>query len=175
MPIVPEKFMPLLFVRRLAMALAALLLAACATSYGPGPLAPGATQADAIARMGQPTGRHALDEGGERLEFARGPMGVHTFMLDFDAGGKLTTIEQVLTEANFMQLEVGMTADEVRKRIGRPGRVTFLGRQQHELWWYAFDTPFCIIFTVSIDRDGKVATFGNISDPRCDGGFLNNR
>jgi hypothetical protein len=173
MPIVPEKSMPLLFVRRLAMALAALLLAACATSYGPGPLAPGATQADAIARMGQPTGRHVLDEGGERLEFARGPMGVHTFMLDFDAGGKLTRIEQVLTEANFMQLEVGMTADEVRKRIGRPGRVTFLGRQQHELWWYWFDTPFCILFQVSIDRDGKVAEFSNNSNPRCDGGLFN--
>jgi hypothetical protein len=157
-------------------AAALLLLAGCATgSYGPGNLAPGATLADAIARMGQPTGRHALDGGGQRLEFARGPMGAHTFMLDFGSDGKLNRIEQVLTEANFMQLQVGMSADEVRKRIGRPGRVTFLSRQQHELWWYRFDTPFCIIFQVSIDRDGKVAEFGNNSDPRCDGGLLDRR
>ena len=163
------------FSRRFVLPLAvALLLGGCATgSYGPGPLAPGATQADAIARMGQPTGRHKLDGGGERLEFARGPAGRDTFMLDFGSDGKLTRIEQVLTEANFLQLEVGMSADEVRKRIGRPGRVTFLSRQQHQLWWYTFDTPFCIVFQVSIDTDGKVAEFSNNSDPRCDGGLFN--
>ena len=55
-------------------ALAAVLtlgLAACA-SYGPGALSPG-LDADAIMRrMGTPTDRHALPDGGTRLEYARG-------------------------------------------------------------------------------------------------------
>lgn len=166
--------MPTSLIARLVACLLVALLAGCASgSYSPGTLAPGATQADATARMGQPTGRHALAGGGERLEFARGPAGRHTFMLDFGSDGKLTRIEQVLTEANFLQIEVGMSADEVRKRIGRPGRVTLLTRQQHELWWYTFDSPFCLVFTVSIDRDGKVAEFGNLPDPRCEGGLFN--
>jgi len=159
------------YTRLLLCSMLLTLLTACATgSYGPGPLAPGATSAEAIARMGQPTGRHKLDDGGERLEFARGPMGLHTFMLDFDSAGKMTRVEQVLTERHFQTIAIGMSDDEVRKRIGRPGQVTFLPRQQHELWWYWFDTQFCIVFQVSIDTARKVADTGTGSNPRCEGG-----
>jgi hypothetical protein len=158
-------------ITRLVTLLLALSLGACASgSYGPGPLAPGATSAEAIARMGQPTGVHPLAPDGKRLEFARGPMGLHTFMLDFDAGDRLVKIDQVLTERHFLELQNGMTADEVRARIGRPGQITGLPRQRHQLWWYWYDTPFCIVWQVSIsDDDGKVAEMGHNSNPRCDG------
>ncbi|HEU4457820.1 MAG TPA: hypothetical protein VFR90_01710 [Methylibium sp.] len=142
-------------------------MAGCA-AYGPGGLGPGSTVDQAIASMGQPTGRYPLAGGGQRLEFARGPMGFHTYMLDFDANGALLRSEQVLTEGNFLELQIGMSRDEVLRRIGHPSEVSYLSRQQHQLWSYRYETPFCIWYQVSIDASGKVAELGNNVDPRCE-------
>lgn len=152
---------------RLATLAVVAMLSACA-GYGPGALPPGATIDDTVARMGQPTGRYTLARGEQRLEFARGPMGRHTYMLDFDAGGRLLRSQQVLTEKNFLELMIGMDQQEVLQRVGHPGEVRFLTRQQHRLWSYRYDTPFCILYQVSIDNAGKVAELGHNSDPMCD-------
>lgn len=158
--------------RRLAASLlaATALLAGCA-SYGPSSLPVGTPSAAVIEKMGPPTGRYrGLDGGapGERLEFARGPYGQHTYMLDFDAGGRLLRWEQVLTEANFLKLEPGMTREEVLRRIGHPSDVRFLPRQQHQLWSYRYETPFCIWFQVSLDTANRVAELGHNVDPMCE-------
>jgi hypothetical protein len=146
----------------------AAVMTACA-GYAPGGLAPGSTIDQATASMGTPTGRYTLPQGEQRLEFARGPMGRHTYMLDFDANGRLLRSQQVLTEKNFLELQIGMDQQEVLQRIGRPGEVRFLTRQQHRLWSYRYDTPFCILYQVSIDNTGKVAELGHNSDPMCEG------
>lgn len=145
-----------------------LVLAAC-TAYSPRGLAPGASNAQTIERMGPPTGRYAMADGGQRLEFARGPFGLHTYMLDFDAENRLLRSEQVLTEKNFYALQIGMTRDEVLRRIGHPSDVRYLPRQRHQLWSYRYETPFCIWFQVSLDTADKVAELGHNSDPRCEG------
>lgn len=146
----------------------ALLLAACA-AYGPGGLTSGTRSADAVAAMGEPSGRHALPDGGQRLEFARGPAGLHTYMLDFDAGDRLVRVEQVLTEQNFEALQIGMSRAEVLRRIGHPGWTRYLPRQRHQLWSYRYETPFCIIFQVSLDPADTVAELGHNNDPACEG------
>jgi hypothetical protein len=146
----------------------ALLLAACATTYSPSGLPPGAGLGEVLARMGPATARHALGDGRQRLEFARGPQGLHTYMLDFDAEGRLLRSEQVLTERHFLELRPGMTAEEVRLRIGTPSSVRTLPRQRHQLWSYRYETPFCVWFQVSIDSDGRVAELGHNLDPRCE-------
>lgn len=143
-------------------------LGACATSYSPSGLPTGAPSSQVIAKMGAPTGRYGLPDGGQRLEFARGPFGKHTYMLDFDAQDRLVRAEQVLTEKQFMALEIGMSADDVLRRIGHPSNASYLPRQQHKLWSYRYDTPFCIWFQVSIDTANKVAELGNNVDPLCE-------
>lgn len=153
----------------LSLALAALL-AGCA-SYGPRGLPPGTTGAVVIEKMGPPTARYRGAGPGdpvERLEFARGPYGLHTYMLDFDADDRLVRWEQVLTEANFLKLEPGMTREEVLRRIGHPSDVRFLPRQQHQLWSYRYETPFCIWFQVSLDTANRVAELGHNVDPMCE-------
>ena len=146
----------------------ALLLLACATAYGPSGLQLGASADEVLARMGPATARHALPQGGQRLEFARGPQGLHTYMLDFDAQGRLLRSEQVLTEQRFLELRPGMTAEEVRRRIGTPSSERDLPRQRHRLWSYRYETPFCVWFQVSIDTEGRVAELGHNLDPRCE-------
>lgn len=157
----------------LALAFAVTILAGCA-GYSPKGLPPGTSSAQAIQQLGPPTGRHAGDNGGMRLEFARGPYGKHTYMLDFDANDRLIDWKQVLTEENFLELKIGMSKAEVLRRIGRPSDVMFLSRQQHQLWSYRYDTPFCIWFQVSLDTSDRVAELGHNMDPICTSrnGFL---
>lgn len=154
--------------RRAGLGLLSVLLAACATAYGPSGLQPGAGVDEVLARMGPATARHALEDGRMRLEFARGPQGLHTYMLDFDSQGRLLRSEQVLTEQRFLELRPGMTAEEVRLRIGTPSSERALPRQRHRLWSYRYETPFCIWFQVSLDAEGRVAELGHNLDPRCE-------
>jgi hypothetical protein len=142
-------------------------LVACAAAYAPRSLTPGATLAQAIAVMGPPTARYARPDG-ERLEYARGPYGKHTYMLDFDTRGRLLRWQQVLTEDQFNAVRAGQSREDVLFAIGHPSEARGLPRQQHLLWSYRYESPFCSWFQVSIDRRGLVAETGYGPDPACE-------
>ena len=145
------------------------LLAGCA-GYAPDGVRNGQT-ADEVARlMGPPTGRYALAGGGQRLEYARGPYGKHTYMIDLDASGRVTGWDQVLTEINFNSLPTGMTRDEVLVRIGRPSERFYIGWQQRDVWVYRYPINECQWFMVSMGREGRVVDMGYGIDRRCDPG-----
>ena len=54
-----------------------------------------------------PTGSYTLSSAAKRLEFARGPYGKHTYMLDFDSSDRLVTWQQVLDESHFNGVRSG--------------------------------------------------------------------
>ena len=142
-------------------------LVGCVT-YGPDGLAPRASLADATRAMGAPSGEYALPGSGKRLEFARGPYGRHTYMLDFDAQGRLVSTRQVLTEPDFDALRSGMSADEVLARIGHPAERFGIAVQRQTVWAYRYESPFCRWFQVGIGSDGRVADTAYGPDPRCE-------
>jgi hypothetical protein len=151
---------------RAAMCMAALAGAGCA-SYGPSGLAPGASVADIIARMGQPTGEYRNPDGTRRLEYARGPAGRHTYMLDLDADGRLRTATQVLDDAHFARIVPGMPREELLREIGRPAEIMPIAWQHVQLYNYRYENPFCLFFQVDVDAAGKVRDAGNGPDPTC--------
>lgn len=148
-------------------ALALGTIAAGCSSYGPPRLPAGASLAEATAALGAPTGRYARTEG-ERVEYARGPFGKHTYMLDFDGQGRLTGWQQVLTELRFNEIRAGMSRDEVLMALGHPADTRPLAYQQRTLWSYRYDSPFCTWFQVGIDRQGRVVDTGYGPDPVCE-------
>ena len=148
-------------------ALVAVLLCAC-TSYSPSGLAPGSSVAAVVKDMGQPTGESPLPDGGRRLEFARGPYGKHTYMLDFDTQGSLVSWQQVLTEARFNGIHAGMDAKEVLAQIGHPAEYINIGWQHQVAWSYRFDSPMCLWFQVGMGLDSKVVDTAYGQDPICD-------
>lgn len=161
--------------RRLHHALAVL---ACTTalvachSYSPQGLAPGVSKAQVQSHMGQATASYAPPADrplvASRLGFARGPMGKHTYMLDFDAQGRLLEWEQVLTEARFFKVEPGWSQAQVQAWLGTPSHVRAVGWRGETVWSYRYEAPFCVWFEISLINAAVTGT-GHGPDPLCEG------
>jgi hypothetical protein len=148
-----------------------LLLSACA-SYMPRHLHAGDTEADAVHELGPPTGRYTLPDGGQRLEFARGPFGKDTYMVDLDAQGRVTGWQQVLTEDNFNKVHAGETREELLRTLGHPSETRPGGWQGGQVWSYRYETlmSLCQWYQVSLTDAGVVTDGAYGIDPRCDVG-----
>ena len=149
--------------------LLAALLAGCG-SYSPQALAPGSSIDATTQAMGRPTAEYGLAPAGKRLEFARGPFGLHTYMLDFDASGLLVSWNQVLYEENFATIKAGMNSDRVLFALGHPAHQFGVWSGRQTIWAYRFDSPQCQWFLVGVNPQGQVASTTYGPDPRCEAG-----
>jgi hypothetical protein len=110
---------------------------------------------------------YPLPGGGTRVSF---PRGKDTYMLDFDAGGRLVQSYQVLNAPNFATIQPGMPQGEVLARLGRPAFVFPVGYQKLQVLNYRFGglEGDCMVFQVSISNStGNVTEAGTGPDPRC--------
>ncbi len=144
-----------------------LLLSAC-SGYAPPAALSGMARAAVITQMGQPD-QDRLTEGGSRLEFPRGPYGRHTWFVYFDAAGRASRAEQVLTEQNFMRIDAGMAQNDVRMLLGRPSEVSLLGRARGMVWNYRYETHDCKWFQVELSLEKEVRSAGYGEPPECAG------
>src|SRR4051812_36898475 len=90
---------------------AALLLAAlsaCSAMRSPGSLQAGTPIEEARQSLGAGV-EYPLADGGRRLEINRGR---ETYMVDFDATGRLVSSQQVLSPATFDTITIGMTEQQ---------------------------------------------------------------
>jgi hypothetical protein len=151
-----------------ACSVAALLLAGCA-GYGPGSLQPGQPESAVRERMGEPTARSTLPNGGTRLDYARGPMGRHTWRVELDAQGRIAAIEQLLTERNFESVQAGDLRDAVLARLGPATNVRVGWRGVGTVWAYRYEPPppYCRWFVVWLVED-RVREAGYAMDPQCE-------
>lgn len=148
------------------MAAGVLLLSACA-AWHPERIPLGGTADEASKVLGSPTSRYALGAGATRLEYAGGPYGQQTWMVDLDAGGHVSQVRQVLTEAEFAGVHPGASRDEVLLKLGRPGSVAGAWRDR-KLWYWRYQNYECRWFVVTLDPDEHVQDSGYAPDPACD-------
>lgn len=142
-----------------------VLLPACGSLEAPDTLV-GLSRDEVVARMGQPD-RERPVAAGTRLEFPRGPYGKHTWFIYFDASGRATRAQQVLTEQNFMRINASMPQEDVLQLLGRPNEVQVLGRERGTLWNYRFESPFCRWFQVELSERQEVRLAGYGEPPEC--------
>ena len=140
------------------------LLAACA------PLQPPASEQEALQRWGNPTGKHTLPDGGRRLEYATGPYGRATWMLDLGPQGQVLRARQVLTDTELMVVQAALPipAASLLQWIGRPGERRHGGRAGGEVWAWRYQTNDCLWYLVSVDAAGTAQNAAFLTDPRCD-------
>ena len=97
-----------------ALLVAALLLSGCATP----PPAPGTARDAALQSWGAPTSRYTLPDGATRLEYATGPYGRMTWMIDLHAGVRVTQARQCSGLALQPALEPLAIVFHGRSRVG---------------------------------------------------------
>jgi outer membrane protein assembly factor BamE (lipoprotein component of BamABCDE complex) len=147
---------------------AAALLAGCAI---PGNLPKGTSIDQARSGLVKPRGEYRTADGLTRLEFGQGPFGRQTYMLDFDAGGKLVATQQVLTENYLGTIKPGQTEESVRTQVGMPVQIDPIGWQKQHVLDYRFTGGDCVWYRVSISNQTGLVTETSLGpDPLCDGG-----
>lgn len=142
-----------------------LLLAGCAAPVLP----PGTSVTEVFKSWGQPTAIYTLPDAGRRLEYATGPWGRTTWMIDVDAVGRVQQSRQVLNEADFFQLQsqTGLTRDALLPWLGTPGERRG-ARAGGQTWSWRYPTNDCLWFQVSLDADNVVQGASFDMDPSCD-------
>ena len=114
------------------------------------------TEAEVRDRFGVPD--HVWDEGGgaRTLEYNRQPAGQRNYMITIGPDGKMSALRQVLTPQNFALITPGMDLGEVRRRLGRPAKVTpyALSGETHHDWRFLEPPSERKMFTV-ISTDGR--------------------
>lgn len=150
----------------LALPTLALLLGACA----PLPPALQTAEADVLKTWGPPTARRPLPGGGTRLEYATGPWGRETWMIDISPQGRSTAARQVLSDTAFIAIQQrqGLTADDVLLDLGTPGERRD-ARGGGQTWTWRYPTNDCLWFQLSVAADGRVEGGAFLPDPTCDG------
>ena len=80
-------------------------------------------------------------------------------------------IEQVLTAENFGRVQVGQSKDDIRRMLGKPGKVEVFKLKQEEVWGYRWmeSATERAFFNVHFGVDGRVTTTSR-SDDRLNGG-----
>ena len=152
--------------------LLALAGAGCAT-YKPQDIRAGQSEAELQQLMGQPTGHYPGPDGQTRIEFATGPYGRVTWMVDLDASGKVINAPaQVLNEAHFSWIQQNARDRDSKwllYNLGRPGEVMRLGWIGGQVWSWRYPTFDCLWFQVTVNDDGSLRDAGGYGiDPRCD-------
>ena len=157
--------------KRLACLILGPALAVSGCALMPVPPAPGSAEADLLRTWGAPTNRYAMPAGSTRLEFATGPYGRQTWMIDVDAQGRVVASDQVLDERHFAAFQArapGMSRDDLLRTLGRPGEVKGGGWQGGQVWSWRYPTNDCLWFQVSLGDDRRVRDGAYGIDPACD-------
>jgi hypothetical protein len=144
----------------------ALVLAGCA-ALSPS-IPPGASKADVEAALGKPVDVVNAPGGEVVWQYPRGPVGQTTYMVAFGADGRAKGLTQALTWENFAGLRPGMTRDEVRLVLGRPGGTVTYRNLGEEVWSYRYQIPVSTnrIFNVHFDAaTGRVRSTSDQEDP----------
>jgi outer membrane protein assembly factor BamE (lipoprotein component of BamABCDE complex) len=116
------------------------------------------TEADVRKQFGEPVTVVKNADGSMIMEYPRQPEGQANYFITIGSDGKMSSLRQVLTPANFEKIKPGMEKTEVRNILGRSAKATPYALKQEEVWdWYFMDGQQKKEFNVTFSlADGKV-------------------
>ena len=129
----------------------------------------GESTVDDVRRMmGGPDTIREQADGSVIYEYPRGPEGTQTWIVSIDAQGKYRGMYDALTESNRAKVRPGMSREQVRELLGRPGET---GRQAGfsgtvMSWRVQVGPGVTEIFLVELGPDDKVVKVDQMADPR---------
>lgn len=125
------------------------------------------TATDVRRLMGTPDSIWEEPDGGQVLEYPRGPAGTDTYMVRIDATGRYQGMANVLVPEYFERVRAGMGEDDVRRLLGRPTEIASFPRMQEVVWsWrHSGEHTRAEMFHVHFAPDRKVKRVSRGPDP----------
>jgi endonuclease YncB( thermonuclease family) len=143
--------------------LAAALLAGCAALQPPS-FPPGTGMSEVEARLGKPPDVIKSADGDTVWQYPTGPIGQTTYMVRFGADQRAKGTYQALTLMQFAQIRTGMTQDEIRVLLGRPGEISTFSRMNEEVWSYHYQASASDNRIFNVHFDAKTRQVRSTSD-----------
>ena len=144
------------FFRALLLLFAALFTAGCA---GFSAINPGASAQQVEKLVGAPASVSKNADGSEVWEYPGGPLGRQTYMVTLGSDRAVREVHQVLNDEYFSRVRAGMSRDEVRRLLGKPGEIMVFGARDEEVWSWRYQQQNPMFFNVLFDRSsGTVRT-----------------
>lgn len=92
------------------------------------------TEADLVAKRGEPKQVWNNPDGTRTLEYSTQPMGETCWMYTVDATGRVVEQYDALDQRNHGRIKPGMTIDEVRRELGAHRSIERFARLKEEVW-----------------------------------------
>ena len=104
------------------------------------------------AKLGVPETVRKNADGSEVWEYPGGPLGRQTYMVTLGSDRAVREIHQVLGDEYFSRVRAGMSRDEVRQLLGKPGEVMMFSARNEEVWTWRYQEQNPMFFNVLFDR-----------------------
>src|SRR6267142_2249697 len=124
-------------------------LAGCANFAG---VSSGMPAQQVQAKLGAPETVRKNPDGSEVWEYPGGPLGRQTYMVTLGSDRAVREIHQVLGDEYFSRVRAGMSRDEVRQLLGKPGEVMMFSARNEEVWTWRYQEQNPMFFNVLFDR-----------------------
>jgi outer membrane protein assembly factor BamE (lipoprotein component of BamABCDE complex) len=114
------------------------------------------TEADVRRQFGEPAAVFDEPGGARTLDYPRQPEGLTNYFVTIGPDGVMTALRQVLKPASFAKVVPGLGQEQVRRLLGRPGKMQRYALKRQEEWtWRWADGPTAKEFNVVFDADGR--------------------
>lgn len=126
------------------------------------------TEADVRKQFGEPVQIVERADGSKLLAYPRQPEGWTNVEVVIGADGRMASLRQLLTPANFAKVQPGMSQDAVRQLLGRHARVlSYATKPGETVWrWQFMSGQDKKVFDVTFDHEGRVLSSGIGDDER---------
>src|SRR5436190_18986157 len=91
------------------------------------------------AKLGAPETIRKNADGSEVWEYPGGPLGRQTYMVTLGSDRAVQEVHQALNDESISRLRAGMSRDEVRRLLGKPGEIGVSGANDEEVWSWPYE------------------------------------
>ena len=126
------------------------------------------TEADVRKQFGEPVTITEKVDGSKVMAYPRQLEGETNYLITIGADGKMASLRQLLTPANFARVQPGLSQNEVRALLGTPAKMhQFALKPEEEIWdWRFRDGQARKVFSVTFGSDQTVLRSAIGDDPR---------
>jgi outer membrane protein assembly factor BamE (lipoprotein component of BamABCDE complex) len=116
------------------------------------------------SRVGAPHDQRTLPSGAKAWDYVYGPVGFHTWRVNFDTNDRVTGVEQLLTHDRFSRIEPNkLNRQDLLNMFGRPAQVSTYRNIDEEVWTYRYKDSYDYkLGDIHVDLKSGIAKYASL-------------